>query len=935
MNHRTHRLRRIAAAVALGVGMVGGVVGVAASSAGATTAHQSTNNTISATTAPVIPSTGSNNSAGNLKAVLHNHSGKVVDTSTLTLAVAAHGGGLVEWASAPTVSGATLGANIYPEATLHLVIATMAVGATRTVTVTGVKYDTVAAHGTVRVTPTWKKKTGTVTATIKTPVGTFATTPYAVNAVATAVTPATPGTQTLNATATPTVKPTGSGQAAGTWTVTFTGTKGEGWTKNTTFAIKVHEPAPTGLNCTTAAGYVLVTGTPSAKIGTSKNVSTTPTFVVSTKGTGTTCTGLNRNEVTITFTNTGTFTGTHHATNKFTIAVSGVKYNLVQGTSQHYGDVGVNYTTTTGFTSAKTYTTATTFGMSNADVAAVVMTGDTPAKTYTPSSYDAAISPLNVIEQVAGSIPSGEYVCFSLSNGTFNAANAAKAAVKSGNGVVTPTVKYYDGATTAVTSGNATVAAFKVKTASTATHAGTYSVSGLAINAPATSGPILAFGQYSANKRCNGGTSPAGEAVAVVISVPQFQRIAGSTAAATAAAQLLHEYQGKANTAGSCPGTPVTTHPTASTNTTAGIGRRAVILANETHFADALSSQYLAGRLHTGTLLTKATSLPSVTLNTLRLEGISHVYVIGGNLAVSTTVVNQLETTPSYSCGGAAVRKTAGGSTRYLTVTRISGPTQYDTAEMVATYLAKSAVGKGSFPAAYVGVNKTGGNGQYNDTSGTASPAGLGSNQETGILADGQVFQDAMSAGPFSYADGYPVLLTTPSKLSPQALSAFTTDTITQVIVMGGPDAVSNTVVTSLEAAGMHVLRIAGADYTDTAVQAADFEAAPAISGLDWIPADSGHTFAVARGNGFSDGLAGAVITGNKLQPLLLTENPTTVGPYLTAFLKHAGTKGPGVDQATTAPTADYRLTSALIFGGTLAITPAVVKTIQTDLSTG
>jgi hypothetical protein len=136
---------------------------------------------------------------------------------------------------------------------------------------------------------------------------------------------------------------------------------------------------------------------------------------------------------------------------------------------------------------------------------------------------------------------------------------------------------------------------------------------------------------------------------------------------------------------------------------------------------------------------------------------------------------------------------------------------------------------------------------------------------------------------------------------------------------------------------GMQVLRIAGFDYTDTSTQAADFEVAPAPSGLGWKPSTAGlpYTAAIARGNGFSDGLAGAVITGNKGIPLLLTENPTSLGSYVTAFLKHAGAKGPGIDQATTAPNATYRLAAVVIFGGTLAITPSIVKQIQTDLNTG
>ena len=90
----------------------------------------------------------------------------------------------------------------------------------------------------------------------------------------------------------------------------------------------------------------------------------------------------------------------------------------------------------------------------------------------------------------------------------------------------------------------------------------------------------------------------------------------------------------------------------------------------------------------------------------------------------------------------------------------------------------------------------------------------------------------------------------------------------------------------------------------------------------------------VARGTFFTDGLAGAVLdsphnaaTGasSAARPLLLTESPSVVGAYLTAFLKVTGHTG--IDK-TVAKT----ITTLTVLGGTLAVAPSVVSAMHTDL---
>lgn len=100
---------------------------------------------------------------------------------------------------------------------------------------------------------------------------------------------------------------------------------------------------------------------------------------------------------------------------------------------------------------------------------------------------------------------------------------------------------------------------------------------------------------------------------------------------------------------------------------------------------------------------------------------------------------------------------------------------------------------------------------------------------------------------------------------------------------MGGPLAVSDAVVAQLEALDVSVLRVSGADTTGSALEAADVEMS--IAGLGWSPEPG---LVVARGDGYTDGLAGALVAagegpvgGRGPEPLVLTETPTSVGPYL------------------------------------------------------
>ena len=884
-------------------------------------------NSITATSAPTVPKTGTANAGGNLTITLRGN-GAIPATTYVNLNVAPTVG-TVFWSATPTVTSTTVTAAVIgtPAGTNHLTIkltSGIATGHTAKVHVNSITYNTAGAEGTVTVTPHWVNNATTATAT--TNFGTFSPA-TAVNAKAPAAPATTAHTHALVAKSTPFIG-RGVSAAVGNWTLHLAATssnattaKAEGWTATQTITLTVNTNA--GTNCSTTKDYVLVTGTPTATVATATTVSATPAVKVTT-GVAGTCKVNNHNVVSLTFTNSGKFTGTKGS---FHILVSGVKYSVGATAATGTVSVGAKFTTTGATFQAASITTATHTGPSNADVTLLYVTANTPAVTVTADAFDAAISPIDVNETAVAQVSAG-YVCTSLATGNvFNTSASATIKVTKGTATVTSKVTYQKTTgSKATTTASAAYAVFKVTKASAVT-ASTFALSGLKVNASGTAGAVLATVKHVAlGTTCNATGTSVGAATAYTVKSTTTV-IYGATADATAVKELEHEFPTTTNTTNAtptkfaCPGYTDLAKPTAV---------RPVILATTKTYQDALSSSYLAGYLHTGTLLTPTTMLSSVTKQALRTEGVTQVYVVGGPLAVTTTVVAQIETLPAYSCGGVSPLKT-GKTTVFIHVTRIYGQTQYGTAERIAETPSASYVNTMTFTGAYAGVNATKGDGMYNTTAGTASTAPLTSAAvPTAILASGVEFQDAMAASAVAYGTSLPVLLTAPTALSSQAAAAIATLGIKQVILMGGQLAVTNTVVKQLQAMGVSVLRIAGKNYTGTAVQLAMFEQNTAtVSGLGWPTGTGVMTSAyVARGNGFTDALAGAVLTGNAHLPQLLTLNPTTVGATLTAFLKAAGKSGKGVNTTATA-----KISTLTILGGPLAVSPSTIAKMETDIS--
>jgi putative cell wall-binding protein len=367
--------------------------------------------------------------------------------------------------------------------------------------------------------------------------------------------------------------------------------------------------------------------------------------------------------------------------------------------------------------------------------------------------------------------------------------------------------------------------------------------------------------------------------------------------------------------------------PTCSNALTATVP--AVLVTNGS-YQDALSASYLAGQLGTGILTTNTNTVSPEALQALALTGVTQVFVVGGPLVVSPADITQLENTPSYRCGtgGVTPRLNALGQTRNLVVQQIFGQTADDTAGAVATFAGAGVPGSRHFPAAYGGA--------YNDTSGSSgSPVSSApdTNVATAILATDQSFTDAASASAVAYTSHFPLVLTGQDTLSPAAAEALTNDSIQQLLVMGGPIAISDNVVNQVEAMGITVLRIAGQDFTDTSQLLARFELASTNSiggppsGLDY------DTFylSVARGDYYTDAIVVSRVSVGV--PILLTWDPNNTSQpggtdYLGTFLTAAG-QGLGLDIFGQ----DGTINNLLLAGGTFAISNPLATTLGHDLN--
>ena len=221
-------------------------------------------------------------------------------------------------------------------------------------------------------------------------------------------------------------------------------------------------------------------------------------------------------------------------------------------------------------------------------------------------------------------------------------------------------------------------------------------------------------------------------------------------------------------------------------------------------FADALGGAFLAGVQNGPILLTEPDHLSAETKDVIDRLGIKSIDILGGTDAVSQAAQDEIPAAVS--------------------VHRYEGATRYDTDQQAVEAVAG-------------GVNTIGG-------------------VKTAVVASGVAFADAVAAGGLAYR-GFPIVLTDPATLSPQAAATLQFINAKQVLIMGGPGAISPAVEQQIKQLGVQTLkRFSGGDRFDTAAQLARFEDSTAELGIS--PAET----VLYRSDDFADSLAAAAYSG-------------------------------------------------------------------------
>lgn len=254
-----------------------------------------------------------------------------------------------------------------------------------------------------------------------------------------------------------------------------------------------------------------------------------------------------------------------------------------------------------------------------------------------------------------------------------------------------------------------------------------------------------------------------------------------------------------------------------------------VILATGQDFADALASSGLAGSYGGPLLLTKRDALPAATRAELKRLGAKKVVITGGPPAVSEDVARTVR---------------AMGPT----VQRIGGRDRYATAALIAAELEKRE-----------------------------------GRRSTAFIARGDNFPDALAVSPFAFHSRSPILLVRPTSMPAATRAALSRGYFSDVVIAGGPAAVSTSVGGQIVPYADSVRRAGGSDRYATAAKAAKMGFSSGWTNYCMI--------GIATGMDFPDALCGGVSVGSRQGIVLLTrkaELPSATGrqvdecgPYL------------------------------------------------------
>ena len=169
---------------------------------------------------------------------------------------------------------------------------------------------------------------------------------------------------------------------------------------------------------------------------------------------------------------------------------------------------------------------------------------------------------------------------------------------------------------------------------------------------------------------------------------------------------------------------------------------------------------------------------------------------------------------------------------------------------------------------------------------GRVTPGAMGDLGRTAVIASGEVFADALVAGPFAARGIHPVLLSSPGALHADVAGYLGDAGIEHVVLMGGTAALSDAVEQAVADLGIDVTRVAGSTRYDTAVKAAEL-VADRYSAAAGKPCFANDTIGVARARVPFDSFSAAPLLGRQCAPLVLAD-PGRIPADTAAFLDTA-----------------------------------------------
>ena len=249
---------------------------------------------------------------------------------------------------------------------------------------------------------------------------------------------------------------------------------------------------------------------------------------------------------------------------------------------------------------------------------------------------------------------------------------------------------------------------------------------------------------------------------------------------------------------------------------------KSVIVVRHDLFPDSMTASVLAKLKDAPILLNPTAKLDSRVGDEIKRLGAQEVIIVGGQDSVSERVREDLK---AYDAD--------------KNVERIAGADRYGTSEMVAKRV-----------------------------------VGITGKKNTGVVASGQVFPDALSVGTFASRDGYPILLVKKDSIPSQIERAIKDLEINKTYIAGG----TNTISKSTEAKLPNVVeRMAGSTRYETSV---------AIAKSKFGASKEAY---IASGEEFADALVISPISGKFNRPTLLVSRNKKVNSPVKAYIRNAG----------------------------------------------